>query len=445
VILISVDTLRADHVGCYGYARDTTPALDGLAREGVKFNHAYSQAGWTLPAHMSLMTSRYPPAHGVVQDTVSLPEDAATLAEVLRKAGYATAAVVNWIYVGKSFGFAQGFDAFHEIIPPTYERNPFVNRGYSAAQVTDRGIEILSEERNAPLFLFLHYFDPHADYDPPSPYDSLYDPEYAGTATGRYLWLRPFIKYLPRRGRRRASAHPEDFAHVEALYDGEIRYADAEIGRFLGALEARGRSANSLVVVTADHGEEFNDHGSMEGHGWTLYDEVVHVPLIFRLPGEDPAGVEVDTLAEHIDVAPTILAGLGLELPREFQGRSLWPVLTGESPPEEPRLSFSHTRRFTIKGSVRNARFKLIRTDDQPRDPTARPDPPVYELYDVVADPGESRNLYAERPKVARLLSDTLQRWLESNGTAFDEGARPPRVELSDEEKRSLEALGYVQ
>ena len=197
VILISIDTVRADHLGCYGYARDTSPNIDALAREGVTFSRAFAQASWTLPSHMSVMTSLYPPVHGVQEDDHALGDAAATLAQVLQTGRYETAGFVSWVYVGRSFGFARGFGEFHELIHRDRLRMASGGGAFRAEEITDRVITWLEKPHPEPLFLFVHYFDPHMDYVPPPPYDRQFDPDYSGPAQGTHAWLGRYIKYFP--------------------------------------------------------------------------------------------------------------------------------------------------------------------------------------------------------------------------------------------------------
>ncbi|MCH7872571.1 MAG: sulfatase, partial [Planctomycetes bacterium] len=249
VILISIDTLRADHLGCYGYARDTSPNIDRLARKSIRFENAYAQASWTLPSHMSIMTSQYPHVHGVEQQGQALPESATTLAETLSDAGYLTAALISWVFVGEKYGFAQGFDQFTELVPPPELVDSATSAAFKAEQVTDHAIEWLSRDRDQPFFLFLHYFDPHINYDAPEPYTTMFDPDYDGPAKGDFDWITPYIKGLHHNPRR---VGMRDLKHLKALYDGEIRYTDAHLGRFFDALDRSVGLDNCLIVLTSD-------------------------------------------------------------------------------------------------------------------------------------------------------------------------------------------------
>ncbi len=253
---------------------------------------------------------------------------------------------------------------------------------------------------------------------------------------GHQRSIAPFILGLSAEARTIPPDHLED---VIALYDGEIRYADEQLGRLFSWLRERGISEDTTILVTSDHGEEFSDHGSMEGHQWTLYDEVLHVPLVLRVPGQ-VEGVTVDDLVDLLDVAPTLLHSAGLASYPEFEGRSLLSRNRETIAGRDPHL-FSRIERFNEKSAVRTERYKLIHTVDTGTNAFGFAIRPGYELYDLQSDPGERLNVYSERPAVARELSERLEHWL---GDATPSGVEelPP---FSDEERRMLEDLGYVE
>lgn len=437
VILISIDTLRADHLSCYGYGRQTSPTLDGLARDGVRFEHAYAQASWTLPSHMSLLTSQYPHVHGVQRSNESLGEQGLTLAEVLRASGYQTSAFISWTYVSRRYGFAQGFDDFAELLPPASLIDDDTSAAFKAEEVTDHVTRWLTGRKGTrPLFLFVHYFDPHINYEPPPPYDSAYDPDYDGPARGTYGWLRPYIRGLHSEPRRIAARELE---HIKALYDGEIRYTDASVGALLGTVDRLLGLDNCLVIVTSDHGEELDDHGSMEGHQWTLYEECVRVPLIIRPPRGVRGGRVVRSPVELIDVATTVLEHLRVPRPAEFQGASLSRLLNGGAEPDE-RAVFGLIDRHSRKQFVRLGRYKLIHTELAER-PRGAPVIPGYELFDLVADPRESSNLFApDHPQAAPLIA-VLDRLRDAARLVQPDN---PEIHLDAAELRRLQSMGYV-
>ena len=438
VVLISVDTLRADHVGCYGYAREATPELDKFAERSVRFANAFAQASWTLPSHMCMMTSQYPHIHGVETDKQALADETVTVAEVLGEHGYETGAVISWTFVSKKYGFAQGFDEFEELLPPPHLVNSETTASYKAEEVTNHAIRWLQRERDKPFFLFVHYFDPHINYAPPPPFDRMFVENYQGLRRGSFKWLRQHIRGA--RGRP-ATISDEDLKYVEGLYDGEIRYTDTHVGRLLAAIEAQVGLEDTLIIFTSDHGEEFNDHGSMEGHQWTLYDEVLHVPFLVHLPGDRNAGTVIDTPIELIDI-PTMVCGvLRVPTPAGFQGLDRLNLLAGEDEALAPRRMFAEIDRHNRKQSLRTERYKLIHTDDIGVNKRGIPVTPGYELYDLAADPAEQENLFdasnAEHEALVKILED----WKAT--TAPTPGAIRT-VELSDAERRRIESLGYV-
>ena len=434
VILISVDTLRADHLGCYGYPKPTSPFIDSLAGRGVVFESAQATASWTLPSHMSIMTSLYPHSHGVESDRSTLPDSVTTLAEVLQRAGYSTTAFVSWIFVSKKFGFDRGFDRFEELLPRPDQINPTTRHAIKANRFRERvGDWISTAPAQQPFFLFLHLFDPHMNYEPPIGIARIFDPdirEMADTRSGRYPILKPYIAGLNKEPRR---IDPRELNRAVALYDGEIRFLDNQLRKLFDRLDERGLLDNTLVVFTSDHGEEFDEHGSMEGHQWTLYDEVLHVPLVMKFPGDAHAGSQPKSLVQSIDIAPTILAFLGMPAPDEFSGRSLLPLLAGDRGAFEERHAFSQIKRFNKKWALRSEQWKLIYTAGNKKRPAE------YELYDLHRDPDEQQNIYASSDAAAP-LTEALERWKETRN--LNEAPLAPT--LSREEQDRLRALGYA-
>jgi hypothetical protein len=317
VVLISIDSLRADRLGCYGEAHDTSPTIDRLAREGVRFANATSPTSWTLPSHMSMLTGRYLLSHGVISETDRLNQSVPTLAEALRASGLATGGVVSTLFLHPRYGFARGFD-YYDDSSISGITNFDLLRAEPAPEVTRLAINWLRQQQNRRFFLFLHFWDVHMDYIPPSPYDQMFDPGYRGSIDGSNFRYNPAVN--PRMAQR-------DLDHVLALYDGEIRWVDDHIAKVLAALDEMGVGDRTAVIVTADHGDEFFEHGG-KGHGRTLYREVVHVPLIMRIPGVTPGKV-VRMPVSLVDIMPTVLDLVGARAPVGLQGVSLVPELTG--------------------------------------------------------------------------------------------------------------------
>jgi arylsulfatase A-like enzyme len=375
ILLISVDTLRADHLGCYGYERDTSPALDGLAAEGVLFTTATSSTSWTLPAHASMFTGLPQSVHGLDRTTRVLADERATLAESLQRAGYHTLGAWSGPYLHPHFGLAQGFDDWVSCVGydiagegQLHGKDRSAHRSSHEDITSPRLLAQVERWMNArderPLFLFVHMWDVHYDFLPPAPYDSMFDPDYNGPIDGRDL--SNLATALP----------PRDLEHLIALYDGEIRWTDHHIGAML---ELVGEEA--IVVVTSDHGEEFFEHGHF-GHRRTLYEESIRVPLIIRAPGMAHAGRRAADLASVMDVAPTLLELAGASPLPETMGRSLVPAWTSSALDPVPLMSELYLRKaYTL--ALRTPGHKLILGEER-------------ELFDLQQDPGELRPLGAE-------------------------------------------------
>ncbi len=439
IVLISVDTLRADHLGCYGYAHDTSPFLDSLATEGIVFENAFAQSSWTLASHMSLFTGRYPHNHGVETPELSLSASIPTLTEELKAAGYHTYGFVTWAFLDEKYGFGRGFDLYRQFIPPPDKRDVQHAEHVTRADVAvDSILEGFGQGLASPYFLFVHLFDPHLDYAPPIEDARRFDPTAAEDLTvGKHTTLQPYILAVQNEPQRIPTSM---LKQVTALYDGEIRFTDRQLKRLFDGLESRGMMDDTLVVFTSDHGEELDDHGSMEGHGWTLYDEILHVPLIVKLPDSKAAShtnQRIAPLAESIDIAPTILQLAGLAIPESFDGKSLLPYLDPTSSPDETR-SFSSSQRFLSRWSLRTDTHKLIHS----RRKTARLPyvPPLYEFYDLEADPGETTNLFENQPPEARRLRAYLDAWMQTQRKNVD----PVPLQLDQEQRARLRALGYA-
>jgi arylsulfatase A-like enzyme len=409
VVLVSIDTLRRDHVGAYGYARPTTPRLDALAGQGLVLDDAVSTSSWTLPAHLSMLTGADPGAHGGVDMEHGFNRRLPTLPGLLRARGYATQAVTSHLYVSGVYGLDQGFDHldFHQ--------------DRKASDVADRALALLERMGDAPFFLFLHFYDPHWHYDPPPETLRLFESGYAGTVSGRW---QDFSK------KTRESLTPADLAHLLALYDGEIRFTDDQLGRVLDHLRDLGLDKNTLLVVTSDHGEEFLEHGSWE-HQKTLYEEVVRIPLLLRGPGVPTRRERAQ--ASLVDVAPTILQWAGLDVPASMHGRSLLRASGEREAYGETDHTIDGTRKLFLRGGA--GRWKGILSLARDSGALTR-----EEWYDLAADPGETRsNPAAAAGALDGLRQRALARWRTDR-----EGASGPAVALTPEQKERLRALGYV-
>jgi arylsulfatase A-like enzyme len=324
ILLIGIDTLRADHLGAYGYFRDTTPQLDAwITRQGAVLEQATSEASWTFPANASVHTGRAAFRNGPTWNPHNnpVPPQATTLAEYLQREGYRTAGFVSNFFVSRWMGLSQGFDHFDDSLVAYPHEDPG-----AAGALTDQVIQWTSQvSPTAPLFLFTWYLDPHTWYNPPPPYDLLYDPVYTGTLTPAAYGDGNWTAVETRR----------DFQHLMALYDGEISYTDEQIGRLLAYLDGRGLLDNALIIVYADHGELFGEHNKWV-HGNTVYEELLRVPLLVRYTGVITAGQALTAPVQTMDILPTVLDYTGLPIPPELDGVSLRPLLAGQLP-AEPR------------------------------------------------------------------------------------------------------------
>jgi arylsulfatase A-like enzyme len=318
VMIIAVDTLRADHLGCYGYTRDTSPHIDDLAARGVLCERCVSPAPWTLPSFSTVFTSLYPTQHGAETVHSSLGESFPTLAGILKEHGYATGAVINAPALKPAYGVDRGFEHYH--MTP--------ERGRVADGTTRDALAWLDTIGDRPFFAFFHYFDPHLSYSPPSPYEKTFSGDYAGRI-GDSFNLEGFSRVRDSMFVQMEDLSAADRDRIVALYDGEIAFTDRAIADLLKGLDERNLRSNTLIVFLSDHGEEFFEHGGFE-HGHTMYEELLHVPLFFCLPGRLPEDVRLSRQVRLLDVAPTILDLLGIEPPTHYEGISIGPLLQGK-------------------------------------------------------------------------------------------------------------------
>ena len=342
VVLVMVDTLRRDHIGAYGYPRPTTPSIDRLAREGAIFRDCVGQATWTKVAAPSLLTSLYPSAHTVADFPDRLPSAANTLAEAYRAAGYATLSLSSILFTGRFSNLHQGFEEVHEDSSLTDRGSTKTSREY-----VDRLLPWLEAHRDVPFFVFLHVADPHDPYKPLPPYDTMWaDASRTEAHERRVAEVRkriadPLLRNMgvgmpTREDLVRAAVDPEDYiGHERDWYDGSIRGLDAEIGRLVERLRALGLDRRTLVAFTADHGEEFLEHGRML-HGQSVYGELTRVPLVFYGGGVPRPGLVIDEPVRSIDLMPTLLHLFDLRAPAHLQGQSLVPLLRAAAGMESP-------------------------------------------------------------------------------------------------------------
>lgn len=416
VVLIIVDTLRADHVGAYGHERPTTPHLDRWMQQGRRFDSAHSVAPWTLPATASLYTGLYPERHGAgfrfrQLQFSSLSGEVETLAERLAAEGLTTAAVVANVYLGPQFGLHRGFGRFADL------GGDETQAAATADRVVDQALAWLAELGDR-FFLVVHLIDPHLPYDAPAPLGGRFTD---GTTSSLALPIAERKGVVGRLGELTAA----DRELVAAAYDEEIAYADLQLARLFSELERRGILDEGLVVLTSDHGEELFDHQGFE-HGHSFYQELLRVPLVFWGRGVEPgSSAEVVSL---IDLMPTVLEAVGSTPGGLVDGTSLWPALSGG----QLTASRAVAAQWNFFGRKRRAilawPFKAVVGARE------------RQLYDLEADPGEQRNLIDEDLPKLRELSAELDALLPGRGPPEGVAA----VDLMDRTRRQLEALGYV-
>jgi arylsulfatase A-like enzyme/Tfp pilus assembly protein PilF len=394
VVLVTLDTTRADRMGFLGSKRGLTPRLDALAAGSVVFDHAYSQAPITTASHATILTGTYPPFHGVTDFGAPLPASVPYLPEVLKTSGYKTAAFVGSLILDPKGGFAPGFDRGFDVFDAGFRARRAGEDRYGTverrgSEVVARAARWLAESGPGPVFIWVHLYDAHDPYDPPAPF------------------------------RERFTAAP---------YDGEIAALDGYVGQLIDTLADQKRLDGAVLAICADHGEALGDHGE-DTHGVFLYDETIHVPLVVKLPGGRDAGRRASVRAGLVDLAPTLLEVAGEKPPAAMQGESLLPWIAGRAPERPAYSETSYTQRafgWSPLAAWRAERFLLVKA-------------PHRELYDVVADPGALTNLAETRGQVADRMTEILdaarQRW---SGSAAAASAVDPEL------KEKLAALGYV-
>ncbi len=399
VILITLDTTRADHLACYGYPEVKTPHLDSLAGRGVLFEQAATTSPLTLPAHCSILTGMYPTYHGVrINGNTALNEEQTTIAEVLSAQGYECGAFIGAFVLDGRWGLNQGFQHYDD----QFDLKKYKHLDLGAVQrpgdqVMDAALSWLEEQKNAPFFAWIHLYDPHTPYEPPEPYLSEYGP----------------------RG-------------LVGLYDGEIAFMDEQIGRCTDWLERNGLSKNTVLILVGDHGEGLGSHG--EGtHGYYIYDYAIHVPLIIVTPFEHLRGVRVSSQVRVVDIFPTLMETTAVTAPAETHGRSLLPLMFQ---PQKKEESFAYAESMSPNlqfgwSSIHSLRTTVYKYIDTPR----------AELYDLTRDADEQTNLLSQHPDMVRKMKAELDRLM----TETSRGAPTPQAaNLDKETMERLSALGYI-
>jgi arylsulfatase A-like enzyme len=444
VLLISIDALRRDHLGCYGYERVGTPNIDRFAASATKFENAYCSSPWTLPSMASMITGRYPSICGVDAGH-RIRQEIPTLAEILRSEGYRSEAYVTNVFMHPEFGYAKGFDVYlmngdsRGLYPLRgtlfYEwaanglRALEAKLGRGRDDTTFNGDETVAALKRLgkgerPFFIWCHFMDPHGPYTPPPGYV----PDYPGTAaTQAYDYMKELL--AEGWGLDHMPMDEDSVEKFEMLYDGEIAYVDEEFGNIMAALEEDGLINETVVAVLNDHGEEFFDHGGFE-HGHTLYPELINMVLIVRIPGQDLREAAATGYVSHVDIVPTVLDALGLTAAVDFDGQSF----LGSAPTSERAVFAECVKRGTEKKAVRRAGWLLIRdwvTGDR-------------QLYDLSADPTARENLVGKGLTEEESLALEIAAYAEMTGEAVKALGAAPEMNLPEDRKRRLKGLGYI-
>jgi len=438
VIIVSLDTTRADHMGFLGNPMVKTPALDALAAESIVLTDFMTVVPTTLAAHTSLFTGKYPHNHGTPRNGFMVNEENTLLAEILQEAGFHTAGFVGSFALESRFDIAQGFDHYDESFSVLVGDDGADQNQRPANEVTDAVISYVDSvgvpER---LFLFAHYFDPHLPYAPPAPFDTMYDP--------KGLTGLPSIDEMNADSLMTAQQANEFLQRHEMAYAGEVSYMDRHIGRLLDYLSGQNILDDALVVIISDHGENHRDHPAYFNHGFTVYQSTMHGVCFFRLPKALNGGTRIDYVAASIDVLPSILDLMGLDTPSRIDGEAinLRDIEDAPSPrtrfgqatkpkraETDPRWPNMHKARC-----IRQTRYKLIETPYQRH----------HALYDLIDDPGETRNLLENPPPPIERLAEQLRGELRAWAASADPLAIEFEQKQQEETLKRLRSLGYIE
>jgi arylsulfatase A-like enzyme/Flp pilus assembly protein TadD len=414
VVLISMDTTRADIFSCYNpglFEQDTTPNIDALAAESVLFERVYAPLSLTLPSHCTMLTGTIPPYHGIHDNlNYKLNDSNVTLAEILKDNGFTTGAIIGSIILDSKYGLDQGFDSYDDNFQN--ERSPIRIPERQAEETRRIANQWLDEHQKERMFLFLHFYDPHQSYDAPEPYHGMFLDN-------------------PHQDPNSLKDPQANYDYMQGLYAGEVAYTDNCIKGIIDKLKQLGLYDSTLIIITADHGEMFHQHKEVS-HGYYIYEGNVRIPLIFKVPGVSTPR-RVEKTVGHIDIAPTVCSLLDIEGTYTFQGVDITPYLLQDEPEDLKReiylesLTPTKYKANSLLGIV-NDKYKYIQT--------TRP-----ELYDMINDYPESINLVEDYPKVTHLLKGRLKLMLDD---VIASGDADSKMELDEETLKQLEALGYV-
>jgi len=437
VILISLDTLRPDHLGCYGYSRNTSPNIDKLAQDAALFLNTYAPSPWTLPSHVSLLTSLNCINHQVYQSDEKMDPSLITLADFLRSKGYLNSAITGGGYVSGLYGLNKGFDSYHV--------RGQVNAADSAESAAKGVLDFIDRNKDRNFFFFLHSYQIHNPYFSPPPFDEMFlaeDAELKVANLGQMRINHEFrFRPLPEKLRQ----------NLIDLYDGEIRYTDEKlIGPILDKLKALDLYDNTMIVLTSDHGEEFYEHESW-AHSHSVYDETIKIPLIVKFFNSDWAGRRIEKYARLVDAMPTVLDVLDIDYSDHYlDGESLVDLLRDNTENTEERVFLSELAPYAAgnhiprKMAINLGRNKLILNDEFLPDDLAYyiftpPEVQKTEIFDLATDPQEFLNLFDKKPRLARRLIDFMEARYKQN-----KKVRANKAKIDEELNEQLRALGYI-
>lgn len=430
VLLVTIDTLRADHLGIYGYRRPTSPRIDALARAGTVFESAYTAWPKTRGSMAIMLTGRTPSRNGYSKTHPVLLDFNPTLASVLKDAGYATAAIVDNPNVAVQNGYAKGFETYRE----TWEETTLASETDRMRAITDGGIAFLrSAPADRPFFLWLHYVNPHAPYTPPPPFDKTFLD--AGARAGPPLRTVPdFHGGIPKRWAVRGQ---DRLGYYVAQYDGEVAAVDQEVGRLVDTLQASAAGKKTVLLLTSDHGESLGEHDYYFDHGEDLFEPSLEIPLVAVVPG-GKAGIRSRVFASTLDVVPTILDAVKVSYPPDLGGLSLLGETLGKTSPGRERLFAQNDRNLV---AAWDHRFKIVGTPEA--------NGMRFALYDRASDPAETRDVSRARPDELQAQRRVLQLFLRQGEKEWEQtrrsiGNAPTGERLSPEACAKLAALGYV-
>lgn len=429
IILISLDTLRADHLGCYGYHRDTSPNLDALARDGVFFTHCYAQSSWTLPSHVSLLYSLNSASHQVYYSDQRIDVSMASLADFLRREGYQTSAMTSGGYVSRIFGFDDGFDWYDE--PLDKSKDPLGQ--YEAERLFAHTSEWLKENKDDQFFLFLHTYQPHGPYICPSPWNELF------LQPGAEWDKMDLTQFWASRGKD-YSFRPEEIANIVSLYDGEIRYTDEMLIKpLIALLKSLGVYDETLIIITSDHGEEFYEHTGWL-HGRALYDESIRVPLIVKFPRSQFKGTQVAAKCRLIDVMPTILDVASIKFDKSLlEGQTLISMILGKEKKHRSFISDLAHQNVSVPCPTliasNSGNLKVIITKSE------KEGIKDLEVYDLEKDPEEKTNSILNHGKLIRDFVKMIDAYYREKKKLVRDISL---IHMDERQKEKLRALGYI-